>query len=493
MLNIRFGQKFFYCVITDRVIGLLLFFLKASLSFDPRINDSFKKGAFEPQTNEVLLYVMLSVLPAVWIVFFFFRTLFVFQLFLITGIVVLLLWFFFYIMLRKELREDRQIFIKRVLCGLNEPLNQIETNSLMNMGFFVTNEMIGFGTYGTTYKCGSVKKPDNHLALKVIDITEWQKNRMPTTRAGEYHLEIEKIRTNFLRVVRKLRAFDDENIVKFVKIHNEAGAFHRIYLITSLAEMNLDTFLTQYKPNGVSEQWARLWFKMLCKGLFYLHEVFDAEPFPHSNIKPENILLYRKKVPDPLTESHRFHFGRTDRRAHKNDGKVSTPENKVPKSSIDMRDEYILRLTDCGFDSFLPLGGKVVTKRNPPVMLSPPKRVIGKRYLRILTENTKEDEKKFDDIYQMGVILLLLLKGDITRLLKKPIDTERIHNKVTGVDAIYVRFDKTEIIKKLVGDKSPELILLLRKMMDWEPLLRYDIRQVIDSEWMKADPQNAVN
>lgn len=344
--------------------------------------------------------------------------------------------------------------------------------ALEGFGYKPTEEIIGIGTIGTVYRCGHKTDKEKQFALKVIDIIEWNINR--NSKAGINDPMITTIRTQFLEIRPKLLVLDHKNICKLTKIHCEGGAFRRIYLITPLAEMNLDFFLTNHKPLGVPEFWAQQWFRQLVDGIDYLHKTLEDRPFTHSNVKPENILLFRKSQSNP-SNSSKFSFV----------SKVfSRNQNNIRENDIQMIDEFELKLTDCGFESFLPSNGNVITKRDPPFIVSPPNRVRGKGDSRIFTENQIPDEKMFDDIYHLGIVLILLVKGSINRLIKSPKDTERVSNYVTGIDGFYVRFDNIFEIAELPGLMSLELMHLLKHMLKYEPFFRYDIQKVKTHPWL---------
>ena len=267
-LPISFGEKFFYCVVLDRMIAVILFAIKLPLCYDVTAHGPFMDGSLGVNSNSVYFMVCLSTEFAIWSVFFLFEAKFIYQLGLVIGTVVLQLWVSNYLMLLDWRKLDREQHIRRVLSGITSPLTAVEKGMLSNLGYRISDKMIGFGCYGTTYECTS-SMTGAKLALKVIDFEEWTKSREPGAHPNEILWSIHNIRNNYIRNVMRLRGLSNRNVVPFQRIHNEQNEFKRIYLITELAEMNLDKFLTDKRPNGVPEKWAREWFNQLCSGYIF--------------------------------------------------------------------------------------------------------------------------------------------------------------------------------------------------------------------------------
>ena len=484
----RRGQKIFYFLLNDRLFAFMVMFFHIATCFDPyRLNGW--EIAFEADSNFVLLKVWVGLTPALWLTFgLFSRTPFFFQIVIFVFSFVFVMWCQYFFVVYKDKQKETEKRVRRMLSGWTSPVSDKEVDSLKNKGIQFMNEMLGFGVFGTTYRCAYTTR-DGDFVLKVIDIIEWERNLKPDKPEGQVRdewLNPEQIRKSFNDNMHRLRALEHRHVVRFESIENWMRENSRLYLITRLAQMNLDTFLTKYRPYGVPEEWAREWFSQLCNGVNYLHHIFEGIPFTHSNIKPENVLLYRLNGRQRNGLQNQQMFGRREDEINPNQ------RERVVDNGFEMKDQFILKLSDCGLDRFLPLYGRVVTKKDPPIVISPPKKCIGKKNLRIMAYVERPEEKRFDDIFQLGVILLLLLKGDIRRLMPSPKDSYRIHQYVTGVDAFFIRMDRPAVIRKLLPDGRPELHLLLRKMLEWEPLMRYDIKQVMDSEWMAKVAQRVV-
>jgi serine/threonine protein kinase len=89
-----------------------------------------------------------------------------------------------------------------------------------------------------------------------------------------------------------------------------------------------------------------------------------------------------------------------------------------------------------------------------------------------------------DDIYSLGVVLVLLIKGDLENLVDKPKDTQRILEYHSRVDGIYVELS-AQVVKKLSGEISPQLYHLFRRTLNRIRNYRIDINGVRSHPWLR--------
>ena len=246
------------------------------------------------------------------------------------------------------------------------------------------------------------------------------------------------------------------NIAIYEKIEQKVsleGSLLQIYLVSRFANYNLDNYLTHKEPNGVSEECARYWFRQLSTAVHYLHHVFNNDkPLPHSNIKPENILLFK----------------RDDRRGN----------------------GFDVKLSDCGLNVFLPSIGRVTTKTNPIYYISPPNQVIGKKQTRFVKNCFAQSllQQMSGDVYNLGIIVVFMIKGNIERIVRKPPNSTKTMN-FKGADGIFVEFN-VEHVRELSNGLSPKLYDLLKKMLHRVSVMRIDIMGVKEHDWLKSFLQN---
>ncbi len=81
-----------------------------------------------------------------------------------------------------------------------------------------------------------------------------------------------------------------------------------------------------------------------------------------------------------------------------------------------------MKLTDCRLNQLLTKLRKVITKRKPFYFISQPNLLSGKKNLRMLRNHIDFDinASAFGDIYNLGVFLLLMIVGNIEKLVKNP-------------------------------------------------------------------------
>ncbi len=439
------GLRIGLTLIIDRVLANLLFLMKICLCYDLYLENPWFDGALGYRSNMSPQWVSCFMTANTLMSFFVTHS---FKLGFLFAIFALLFESWIGLFIWTRYHRWQESYDKHILCGKNPPLSKEEKQFLADLGFQISNQIIGFGNYGTVYKC---KGKD--LAMKEIDIKNWTKQRQ-----NYESNEAQDIRNKFLMGSRKMKRFNNVNIVKIESIESRrsrAGVLSKIYLFTKLANMNLDHYLIHESPHGVEEYCAQFWLRQLIDAVRYLHEVFDfREPLPHSNIKPENVLLFRRSQED------------------------------IQKNGI----QFNAKLSDCGLNLFLPKIGKITTRKNPIYFISPPNAVKGKKSLRIYKHNLSETQQNYisDDIYSLGLVLLFMIKGNIIKICRPPKDTQKIQNCIARIDGIYAEFN-VEDVKQLPGYMSDNLYDLLKKMLNRIQLLRININGVCNHKWFKTN------
>ncbi len=176
--------------------------------------------------------------------------------------------------------------------AINAMIDNKDKKNLKNIGFFVREEKIGNGFYGTVYKAyHKVSRNDRQrveaMAIKVIEVTKFQQILEKVNSLNK-----EKMRSTLEKAIIDLEKINDKNIVKIERLnktYNKNNEISKLFLFSEMAEMNLNDFLTNQKPYGVGEECTRLWFRQICEAVHCLHVVNKVS---HRNIKPENILLF---------------------------------------------------------------------------------------------------------------------------------------------------------------------------------------------------------
>jgi serine/threonine protein kinase len=108
-----------------------------------------------------------------------------------------------------------------------------------------------------------------------------------------------------------------------------------------------------------------------------------VKALPHYNIKPENVLLFRRSL----------------------------------SQNNDCCNNFDIKLFDCVFAGVFSKLGKFTTEKNPIYYITPPNTLNGKKNLRIQRNYTELNfySLKAIDIYTLGVVLVLIVKGNIEK------------------------------------------------------------------------------
>jgi serine/threonine protein kinase len=193
--------------------------------------------------------------------------------------------------------------------GYNAKLLREEISRLKALGYHILPQVIGFGHYGTVYKCLHKIRVDGNenleeMAAKVIDVSQLVKYRFGRLRPQE----MANLQNSMNIGINALNALIHRNICQIERtdiIRDENALISKVVLFSKMAEMNLDFYLKHIKANGVGEECARFWFRQLCDAVNYLHNEYDRNQcLTHSNIKPENVLLFKRV--QRVTNCHNF-------------------------------------------------------------------------------------------------------------------------------------------------------------------------------------------
>ena len=229
-----------------------------------------------------------------------------------------------------------------------------------------------------------------------------------------------KIKEQNLEFIRQeksyLKLIKHQNIINLKDIYENK---ENIYIITECCNGgDLLSFLIKKSKNNssISEEIAAKIIKKIAEGIQYLN-IFGII---HRDIKPENIM-----------------FGK------KNDIK-----------SLKIIDLGVCQTLSYGEQATLPIGTNGYI--SPEIYL--------------------HHSYSFKvDIWSLGVILYLLITGEIL-----PFEDENMDSHIIGKKVI---FTQQEYPEKYFGNKSKDLILLLDKMLEKDDKKRININELMENKW----------
>ncbi|CAG2104499.1 unnamed protein product [Medioppia subpectinata] len=297
-------------------------------------------------------------------------------------------------------------------------INKSEQKELKKNGIHLSGDSIGGGYYGTVYKGYRKSETTSKLqamAIKVIDVQKYHKILMQINEID--YKSLSDVFNKSVVTLEKIQNNKIPKIEKLLKISAKDNEIKKLIIVSVMADMNLNDFISQQKPDGLDEDWTRLWFTDICEAVHCLHNVYKIA---HKNIKPENILLY---TGDQTTNT---------------------------------KTSYVVRLADSGIASLFPNSAKVYSKTDPICVMS-----------SLESFSTKPMAK---DIYSLGIILLVLLRGDLSKFV--------LNNKPLAIFA--------NIFYKFIEDiESQSLKELLESMTSSAPNARPNIHTVLKHKWLQ--------
>ncbi|CAG2104820.1 unnamed protein product [Medioppia subpectinata] len=234
-----------------------------------------------------------------------------------------------------EAGDPNSDWIKRTskqTISLRVFINKSERKELQKNGIHLSGDSIGGGYYGTVYKGYRKSETTNKLqamAIKVIDVQMYHKILMQINEID--YKSLSDVFNKSVVTLEKIQNNKIPKIEKLLKISAKDNEIKKLIIVSVMADMNLSDFISQQKPDGLDEDWTRLWFTDICEAVHCLHNVYKIA---HKNIKPENILLY------------------------------------TGHQTINTKTSYVVRLADSGIASLFPNSAKVYSKTDPICLMS---------------------------------------------------------------------------------------------------------------------------
>ncbi len=288
-------RKAVHTITYGLVIGLFLLVLKMSFCYDTHLVNPWNYAFGSIQSNLIAFCLSVIVCLNAYLSFVIVSQFF-FSLLVAITLLVLEIWIFRLIYhLINEYFKEKNIYLR----GYNAKLLREEISRLKGLGYNILPEIIGFGNYGTVYKCLRRIRVDGNenyeqMVAKVIDVSQLVKYRFGRLR----HQEMANLQNSMNIGINALNALIHRNICQIERTditRDENALISKVVLFSKMAQMNLDFYLEHIKPKGVGEECARFWFRQLCDAVNYLHNENDRNRcLTHSNIKPENVLLFKR-------------------------------------------------------------------------------------------------------------------------------------------------------------------------------------------------------
>ena len=153
------------------------------------------------------------------------------------------------------------------------------TDSDTQVGDYSVGEALGEGQFATVYTCRSKNKPDNLLAIKVLN----------KERINNFN--------SLRRVSNEIETLKKLNSDYMIKIVDCIHTSKHLYIVTEMGGQDMFEFFDEH-PDGVPEIWAKEIISGILEAIYHCHSLLIC----HRDLKPENILLHfdihQQKVKD---------------------------------------------------------------------------------------------------------------------------------------------------------------------------------------------------
>lgn len=140
---------------------------------------------------------------------------------------------------------------------------------------------------------------------------------------------------------------------------------------------------------------------------------------------------------------------------------------------LKQKTKYTAKLSDCGLDLYFTKSGQIIS--NNKYLISAPEYILGRKIAKLQRINyLNNSESLASDIYSLGVILVVLLKGRLANNVSYPLEKMQC---ITYVDFSWK--DSKNSIKRLFAKKEYKQInTLLKGMLERKVENRFDIMSV---------------
>ncbi|KAJ3443544.1 protein kinase superfamily protein [Anaeramoeba flamelloides] len=220
----------------------------------------------------------------------------------------------------------------------------------LGWGFFSTVWLVEDIIYGgklVRTKTGKIVKKEKYLALKIV-------------KSSKAYSKISVDEIQILLKVTKEDSFENSNIVELIDhfLHQGPNGKHICLVFEFLDQKNLLNLLDKYGPNGLPIDLIKVITKQILIGLEHLHSKCRII---HTDIKPENIMLYNRIGTIPSRYQKKFNkaikeinknsnsgTGNTIKHGNKsnsNNKSKPTNDNKIVENNKELEEENKQNIT----------------------------------------------------------------------------------------------------------------------------------------------------